>query len=87
VNPRKQLGNVPWITAEGYFDPARFPIDGVLKQALSLNEPQFRSGLNMLQSMYHHGREEAAVFLLGLLLTTDDNWERVSRVPIRHEGI
>ncbi len=35
MDPKKLLGNVPWITIEGYFDPAKFPIDSVLKQALS----------------------------------------------------
>jgi hypothetical protein len=68
--------NVPWLTAEGYIDPGQFPIDRALKQAMSPDEKQFRSGVNMLQSMYHHGRAEAGVFLLGLLLTADDNWER-----------
>ena len=48
---KKQLGNVPWITKEGFLDPAQFPIDSVLKQALSDDDRQFRSGLNMLGSM------------------------------------
>ncbi len=67
---------VPWLTSEGFFDPAKFPIDGILRQALSKNEDQFHSALAMLQSMYHHGRQEAGVFLLGMLATWDDNWEQ-----------
>src|SRR5262249_53291380 len=70
------LKNVPWITKEGYFDPAKFPIDSVLKQALSQNEQELHSGLNMLSSMQAHGRKEAGVFLMGLLLNCDDRWER-----------
>ena len=49
---KKQLGNVPWITKEGFLDPAQFPIDSVLKQALSDDDRQLRSGLNMLGAMY-----------------------------------
>ena len=73
---KKQLGNVPWITKQGFLDPAQFPIDSVLKQALSDDDRQLRSGLNMLSSMYGHGRTEAGVFLLGLLVNCDDNWEK-----------
>ena len=46
---KKHLRNVPWITKEGFLDPAKFPIDSVLKQALSDDDRQFRSGLNMLR--------------------------------------
>ena len=74
--PKKLLGNVPWITKEGYFDPGKFPIDSALKQALSDDHQEFRSGLNLLGSMYSHGRMEAGVFLMGLLVNCDDNWEK-----------
>ena len=60
---KKLLGDVPWITKEGYFDPGKFPIDSALKQALSDNDQEFRSGLTLLSSMYGHGRTEAGVFL------------------------
>ena len=76
MDPAKRLGNVPWLTPDGYFDPAKFPIDGVLKQAMSDDPNEVRSGLTMLGSMYYHGRTEAGVFLLGLLLTCDDTWDR-----------
>jgi hypothetical protein len=87
VDPKKLLGDVPWITKEGFFDPAQFPIDGVLKQALSGDDQQCRSGLNLLQSMYVHGRQEAGVFLLGLLVTCDDDWERRTRIVEALKGI
>ena len=76
MDPKKLHGKFPWITKEGFLDPAQFPIDSVLKQALSDDDQQFRSGLNMLSSMYGHGRTEAGVFLLGLLVNCDDNWEK-----------
>jgi hypothetical protein len=73
---KKLLGNVPWITKDGNFDLAQFPIEGVLKQALSEDDQEFRSGVSMLSSMYGHGRMEAGVFLIGLLLNCEDNWEK-----------
>ena len=48
MDPKKRHGKYPWITKDGFFDPAQFPIDGVLKQAHSDDDGQFRSGLNML---------------------------------------
>ena len=73
---KKLPGDVPWISKEGYFDPGKFPIDSALKQALSDNDQEFRSGLSLLSSMYGHGRTEAGVFLLGLLANCEDNWEK-----------
>ena len=78
--PKKLSGNVPWITKEGHFDPAQFPIDSILQQALSDDDQEFRTGLNMLRSMYGHGRMEAGVFLLGVLVNCEDNWEKRIRI-------
>ena len=80
MDPKKLFGNVPSITKEGYFDPAQFPIERVLKQALSHDDQEFRTGLNMLCSMYGHGRTEAGVFLFGLLVNCEDNWEKRIRI-------
>ena len=44
MDPKKPLGNVPWITKDGNFDPGKFPIDNVLKQALSEDDQEFRRG-------------------------------------------
>jgi hypothetical protein len=76
VDPKKLHGKFPWITKEGYFDPGKFPIDSALKQTLSDDDQEFRSGLNLLNSMYSHGRTEAGVFLMGLLVNCEDNWEK-----------
>jgi hypothetical protein len=73
---KKLHGTVPWITKEGYFDPGKYPIDGALKQALSDDDHEFRSGLNLLSSMHSHGRTEAGIFLMGLLVNCEDSWEK-----------
>jgi hypothetical protein len=79
--------NLPWITKEGYFDPGKFPIDSVLTQAVGDDRSQFRSALMMLQSMYYHGRKEAGVFLLGLLLTCEDEWEQRCAIVEALKGV
>ncbi len=66
----------PGITEDGFCDPAQFPIDSVLKQALSDDRRLFQSAVNLLRSMYNNDRKEAGVFLIGLLLTCGDNWEK-----------
>jgi hypothetical protein len=73
---KKLHGKVPWITKDGYFDPGKYPIDGALKQTLSDDDQEFRTGLNLLQSMYGHGRTEAGIFLMGLLVNCEDSWEK-----------
>jgi hypothetical protein len=87
VDPENLSGKFPWITKEGFFDPAQFPIDGVLKQALSDDDQQFRSGLNLLGSMCVHGRQEAGVYLFGLLVNCEDQWERRIRIVEALKGI
>ena len=87
MDAKKLLGDVPWITKDGSFDPAKFPIDGILMQALDRNAEAFRSGLNMLRSMRSHGREEAGVFLLGLLVACDDSLERRSLIVEALQGV
>jgi hypothetical protein len=48
----------------------------VLKQALSDDRREFHSAVSLLRSMYNYDRKEAGVFLIGLLLTSGDNWEK-----------
>ena len=47
------------------FDPAKYPIDGTLKQALVADMGQFRSGSNMLYVM-NSRRDRGGHFPLGL---------------------
>ena len=71
MNVEKLIGKVPWITKDGSVDLAKFPIDSVLTQAIDADPGKFRSGVGLLRSMCGHGRREAGVFLLGLLLASD----------------
>ena len=71
------FASVPWLTEEG-LDLSRFPIDSVLRQALSSDAQQFRSGCTLLNSMSHGGRAEAGVFLLGLLQLYSDDYARLA---------
>ena len=65
--------NAPWITKDGYLDWTKFPIDSVLKQALSPHDDKFQSACRTLASMYSSGRTEAGIFLFGLLIHNADN--------------
>ncbi len=87
MDPKKLLDNLPFITKEGYFDPAQLPIEGALKQAISDDDQEFRAGLHTLRSMYDDGRTEAGVFLLGILVNCDDNWERRTKIVEVMRGI
>ena len=69
----------PWLTEQG-LDLSRFPIDSVLRQALSPNAEKFRSGCTLLKSMSHGGRVEAGVFLLGLLRQYPEDYGRLTLI-------
>ena len=75
MNHEKLNTKVPWLTKDG-LNPAKFPIDSVLTQAIAADADTFRSGVGMLRTMCGHGWQEAGIFLLGLLLASDDNLER-----------
>jgi len=87
MNPENLPRNEPWMTKEGFFDSTKFPIDNVLKHALSDDDRVFRSGLRILRLMSHEGRIEAGVFLLGLLVHCDDNWEKRIKILEAMKGI
>ncbi len=76
MNQRKLFGNVAMFTKDGYFDPAQLPLETALKQALSEDDQEFRTGLYLLRSMYDSGRTEAGVFLMGVLMNCENNWEK-----------
>jgi hypothetical protein len=67
----------PWLTKDG-IDMSIFPIDRVLKQALSPDVEIFRSACALLNSMCGVGRVEAGIFLLGLLKHYSDDCARLA---------
>jgi hypothetical protein len=76
LKTKRSKSRLPGITEDGFLDPAQFPIDPVLKQALSDDRQAFHSAVSLLRSIYNYERAEAGVFLIGLLLTCGDNWEK-----------
>ena len=81
MKPEDLIGKVPWLSKGGSVDLAKFPIDSVLTQALDADPGKFRSGVGLLRTMSGHGRREAGVFLLGLLLASEgDSLERKATI-------
>jgi hypothetical protein len=76
LKTKRPRPGLPGITENGFLDPAQFPIDSVLRQALSDDRREFNPAVGLLRSMYNYDRKEAGVFLIGLLLTCGDNWEK-----------
>lgn len=67
----------PFLTPDGYLDMTKLPIDSVLRNCLSQTRDEFQGGMSVLHTMAIAGREEAGVFLLGLLATSrSDDWGR-----------
>ena len=73
----KSLVGIPWLAEDGSLDPARFPIEGLLQQALDREHGSLRTACTMLQSLCSHGRTEAGVYLLGLLRFYQGDLERL----------
>ena len=66
----------PWFTKDG-LDLSLYPIDSVLRQALSVNGEEFRTACSLLKSMCGSGRLEAGIFLLGLLRHYPNDYRRL----------
>ncbi|MDO8690121.1 MAG: hypothetical protein Q7R39_08970 [Dehalococcoidia bacterium] len=77
---RKIVGDVLWLTKSGSVDLTKFPIDATLRQALAVNWGEYRDGLSTLRSMHSRGRQEAGVFLLGLLVSSDHDWQKKTEI-------
>jgi hypothetical protein len=70
----------PWLTVEGYVDPAELPIEPYLAQAVSEDEEKSRNGIGILRMMQQYGRVDAGVFLLGFFVNAPDDWEKRIRL-------
>ena len=69
----------PWFTKDG-LDLSLYPIDNVLRQALSINSEEFRTACALLKSMCGAGRLEAGIFLLGLLRHYPNDYPRLTLI-------
>lgn len=65
--------NVPWITQDGCIDLTKIPIESTLKESLGHDLDRFSGACRMLSSMAYAGREDAVVFLYGLLVYYGDD--------------
>ena len=74
--PQMQSTVPPWLTSQG-IDLALYPIDGVLRKALSSKDEDFRAACSILSSMCSAGRVDAGVFLIGLQKYYPENYERL----------
>lgn len=83
--PRKIVGRVPRLASRRP-DVTKLPTDNVLRQAMAEIEDEFRGALSVLQTMHRAGREEAGIFLLGLLAHSSDDWKRRVEIVHRLEG-
>ena len=77
--PQIQGAAPPWFTPQG-IDLALYPIDGVIRQALSSADGDFQSACSILKSMCSAGRVDAGVFLLGLQKHYPENYERLTLI-------
>jgi hypothetical protein len=66
-------------TEDGW-DMSKFPIDNVLRQAISPDKERFYSGCSLLKLMCSVGRVEAGVFLLGLLKFYSEDYGRLTQI-------
>ena len=80
AQPKKmQRALPPWFTAHG-IDLQLYPIDGVLRQALSSDDREFQSACSILKSMCSGGRIEAGIFLIGLQRRHSENYGRLTTI-------
>jgi hypothetical protein len=78
--PRGSVVGIPWLTSNGLLDPAKFPMEGLLPQALDSDFGSFRTACTMLSTICRAGRAEAGVYLLGLLRFYHGDLERLDVV-------
>jgi hypothetical protein len=61
-----------------HFDPATYPLEEVLKKALSGEDRDFHTACHLLVARTEHAEDEAIIVFLGLLAIYSDNLERLT---------
>lgn len=81
----KVISGLPRLTTKGVaFN--KFPLDSLLKQAITESENEFGNITSILQAMHRAGRREAGIFLLGLLAHSGDDWKTRTQIVKRLNG-
>jgi hypothetical protein len=63
-----------------HFDPATYPLEKVVKKALSREDQDFHTACHLLVARIEHARDEVIVVFLGLLAIYRDNLERLTSI-------
>jgi hypothetical protein len=63
-----------------YFDPATYPLEKIVKKALSREDGDFHTACQLLIARKEHARDEVIVVFLGLLAIYSDNLERLTSI-------
>jgi hypothetical protein len=63
-----------------YFDPATYPLEKVLKKALSREDRDFHTACQLLIARKEHAEDEVIVVFLGLLAFYSDNLARLTSI-------
>ena len=66
------------ISMDSYFDPATYPLEKVVKKALSGEDRDFQTACQLLLARTEHARDEVIVVFLGLFAFYSDNLERLT---------
>ncbi len=61
-----------------YFDPATYPLEKVVKKALSREDGDFHTACQLLVARKEHAEDEVTVVFLGLLAIYRDNLKRLT---------
>jgi hypothetical protein len=61
-----------------YFDPATYPLEKVVRKALSREDRDFHTACQLLIARKEHAEDEVIVVFLGLLAIYSDNLERLT---------
>jgi hypothetical protein len=61
-----------------YFDPATYPLEKVVRKALSREDRDFHTACQLLIARKEHAKDEVIVVFLGLLAIYSDNLERLT---------
>jgi len=64
----RNLDSLSWITKDGYLDMLKVPLESTYTRACGDDPQAARDALGVLSAAAGHGRQEAAVFLLGFFV-------------------